>query len=129
MKKYILTLLLLSGFGAVSQISQPNRSVEEVKSASMSKAMIKAKKDIKNNSVSLFLQGGIAPITTNSDREFGKKFRVEIVEYGCVGLDRSFSVAYNAEIFKYLDQKFGKLWRNEIRNDIIGFTDYVAANR
>ena len=128
MKKYFFLLLLFSSFGTVAQLSDPNPKVEEIAKVSIQKANADAEKDIKNKTISIFLQGGIVPTKTNSDHDFSKKYSIGITEFGCVGLDRNYSVAYNKVIFKYLDREFGKTWRSEIRKDMIGFTEYITSN-
>lgn len=80
-----------------------------------------ALRDIKNNNMRVLLPGGIIQLTTTtSDSMFEKKYNVHFLSQGCVRLPGENQSAYNQEIFKYLDLKFGQDWRREIRSDAIG---------
>ena len=83
-----------------------------------------AKSDINKGVFCLFVQGGIAPIVYKEDLEFEKKYNVNISDFGCTGVNEKISSAYNQEVFKFLDKKYGKKWRKELRKDIIGFQHY-----
>ena len=84
-----------------------------------------AKHDIIKRKIQLLLVGGIVPIRFNNQNDFEKKYGLKYVDYGdqipasleCLAL-------YNKTIFEYLDNKFGKSWRFEVRPDVIGFRGY-----
>lgn len=80
-----------------------------------------ARHDIANNNMRILLPGGLIQETTNArDSLFEKKYQVRFLSQGCVRLPGEDQHAYNGEIFKYLDKKYGRRWRREIRQDAIG---------
>lgn len=83
-----------------------------------------AKADIANNTMFLFLQGGIAPIIYSTDKDFEKQYRVYFYDFGCVAPDYSCVVKYNCLMFDSLTEKYGKKWIKKIRKDVIGFKDW-----
>jgi CarboxypepD_reg-like domain len=81
-----------------------------------------AKEDIENNAVKLFLPGGYAgSAELPLDSTFEKKYQLNFVSLGCVRSPDDDFDQYNKNIFRYLDKKYGKSWRKEIRRDVIGF--------
>lgn len=56
------------------------------------------------------------------DKTFQNKYHVTFLSQGCVRWgENENEAAYNQVIFKYLDKKYGKAWRYELRDDAIGF--------
>ena len=80
----------------------------------------KALHDIRIGKPKLLLVGSIAPIVYKSDKAFSRKYNVYFYDYGCIPDRRECMLQYNTTIFEYLDAKFGKAWRKEVRKDIIG---------
>lgn len=84
-----------------------------------------AKKDIVNGNIRILFSGGFGGMpdfNNEDDLAFQKKYGVKFYSLGCFrGGDDENQEAYNNRIFKYLDEKFGKTWRIEIRKDAIGF--------
>ncbi len=77
--------------------------------------------DIENNQMRILLPGGLIQETTNaSDSLFEQKYHVRFLSQGCVRLPGEDQHAYNQKIFNYLDKKYGRRWRREIRQDAIG---------
>lgn len=86
----------------------------------------KAISDIKNGIVFILLPGGIAAASAlPNDEAFERKYGVQFISQGCVRSSGDNQFAYNEEVFKYLDLKFDKEWRHEIRTDAIGLKDHV----
>ena len=84
----------------------------------------KALTDIRKGSIKIILPGGIvAAAKLLGDEAFEKKYGINFFSQGCVRFPKDNEAAYNEEVFKYLDQKFGKEWRDEIRKDAIGFNN------
>ena len=79
-----------------------------------------ALKDISEGKIQFLLSGGIAPVIYSSDKEFTKKYNVSFYEYGCEAISNKSLKKYNTVVAKYLDKKYGKSWRDEVRNDLIG---------
>jgi hypothetical protein len=80
-----------------------------------------AQRDISEQKPRLLIIGGIAPVWYESDPEFQEKYGVTYFDYGCVSPGSECASQYNNVIFKYLDQKYGKSWRKEVRKDVVGF--------
>ena len=84
-----------------------------------------AQKDIKEDNIRILFSGGFGGMPSfNNEKDiaFQKKYSVKFFSQGCIkmGSDEN-QEEYNQTIFNYLDTKFGEHWRNEIRNDAIGF--------
>ena len=80
-----------------------------------------ALKDIKENKPRLLIIGGIAPTIDLDQHLFEEKYGIKYDDYGDVPPPQECLEQYNREIFGYLDKKYGKSWRNEIRQDVVGF--------
>ncbi len=75
--------------------------------------------DIRENQIKLLLAGGIAPgASTSEDEAFEKKYDIQYFDFGCVPPADACIEEYNKVMFKYLDQKFGRTWRKEVRRDV-----------
>jgi hypothetical protein len=81
--------------------------------------------DIKQHHFLLYVQGGFSPVVRKDDAGFEKKYKTDITDFGCVGLDRKIVSAYNREVFLYLDKTYGTRWRKELRKDVIGFREFL----
>jgi hypothetical protein len=79
-----------------------------------------AQRDISNQKQRLLLAGGIAPVMYIHQDRFEKKYNVLYDDFGCLAPNHDCIVKYNKVIFKYLDSKYGKKWRKEVRKDVIG---------
>lgn len=77
-------------------------------------------KDIEQHTMKLLLIGGDAPIVYTKDQKFSEKYKISFYDYGCLPDDYNCILSYNKAIFSYLDEKYGKGWRDEVRNDVIG---------
>lgn len=75
--------------------------------------------DLKTNKIKLFLIGGIAPTHVQGQEQYEKKFNFQYYDYGCTPEAKECSKAYSAKAFKYLDQKFGRSWRKQVRQDVL----------
>lgn len=80
----------------------------------------KASKDILNKNIKLLLFGGLRPKHFTGQEDFEQKYHVTYWSFGCVLPNRINVLAYNTEIFKYLDKKYGNAWRKEVRPDVVG---------
>lgn len=129
MKNQMLFLVLFAGLEMLGQGPTPKPKAGQPATSITQSAVAYAQRDIRNKTISIHLQGGIVSTKTNADLAFGKKYGIGITEFGCVGMDREYSLAYNKEIFRYLDREFGAVWRQEIREDMIGFKEYVAETK
>ena len=84
-----------------------------------------AYRDIERNKIQLHLVSGNAPCIMPGDSAFQEKYGIMYSEWGCtVPCSDECIAEYNRIIFKYLDQKYGKEWRREVRPGIIGFKEY-----
>lgn len=122
---FILTVQCLIAFGQTRVLTDADYNnsgaVKLTFVTEITEAKNLARQDIDKGTPFLLLQSGIAPVVYITDSIFENKFRVYYYEQGCTGPDNEFMKAYNIEIFKYLDEQFGKKWRKSIRKDVIGF--------
>lgn len=77
--------------------------------------------DIEKGEIKLLLPGGIAgsPRLPN-DKFFEEKYTLSFLSQGCVRFPEENETQYNYVVFKYLDEKYGTDWRDEVRKDVIG---------
>ncbi|HBG69366.1 MAG: hypothetical protein A2W93_16065 [Bacteroidetes bacterium GWF2_43_63] len=78
--------------------------------------------DIENNTMRIILEinGARDYSLSAKDTLFENKYHIEYWFEGCEVLPQQDNVGYNREIFRYLDQQYGKRWRKSIRKDAIG---------
>jgi len=92
----------------------------EPDSVKCEKSKAQAQSDLKCRKVYLMLQGGFAPIRIDGREHFEKKYQVNYIDLGCVIPNNLCITAYNAEVAKFLDQKYGKGWRKEVWKGAVG---------
>ena len=80
----------------------------------------KALQEIKNKSPKIIIVGGIIRAGRPGDGKFAKRYKIQFVDTGCVIEDADCIAAYNKATFEYLDKKYGKKWRKQIRQDLHG---------
>lgn len=119
----LLFIVLGNGAFAQKQVSDSTNQKEVYFQACNSE---KARKDIKNGMIEIILPGGIAAASElPGDAAFEEKYGISFFSQGCVRFPGDNESAYNQEVFKFLDEKFGKDWRSEIRTDAIGLKAYL----
>ena len=80
--------------------------------------------DIEKGTPQLLLFNGInaqmsvSPEALEEELKSEKKYGFRYYEFGCLPIDYEYMEAYSRVIFKYLDKKFGKIWRKEVRGDV-----------
>jgi len=75
--------------------------------------------DISKGKIKLLIMGGFAPKHYEGEAVFEKKYKIKYYQFGCV-LPESISIAdYNKVVANYLDGKYGKGWRKEVRKDVV----------
>ncbi len=129
---FILTIQCLIAFGQTRVLTDDDYNnsgaIKLTFVTEITEAKNLARQDIDKGTPFLLLQSGIAPVVYTTDSIFENKFRVYYYEQGCTGPDNELMKAYNIEIFKYLDEQFGKKWRKSIRKDVIGFKKWKRKN-
>lgn len=116
MKKY--TLLLV--FFCLVAVRLNAKSVLRVDSI-QAKSIKQANADIKKGKLKFMIQGGIAPTRVKGQEIFEKKkYGVEYYDLGCVGPSDIRIKDYNKVIASFMDRKYGKVWRKEVRKDVRG---------
>ncbi|MBO9672167.1 MAG: hypothetical protein J7577_01890 [Sphingobacteriaceae bacterium] len=79
-----------------------------------------ANADIKKGKLKFLIQGGIASIYVKGQERFEQKYGVEYYDLGCVGPSDITVKDYNKVIANFMDRKYGKRWRKEVRKDVRG---------
>ena len=78
-----------------------------------------AQTDISKGKIKFLIMGGFAPKHYQGEAVFEKKYKIKYYQFGCV-LPESISIAdYNKVVASYLDGKYGKVWRKEVRKDVV----------
>lgn len=86
----------------------------------------KAAKDKWLSGKAMFLlQGGIAPVVYQGQKQFKKKYHVGYDDFGCIVncSERQMKI-YNTFLMDFLTDKFGDEWRKDIRPDVPGLEEY-----
>ena len=79
-----------------------------------------AEQDIQNDKPRLLLISGIAPYVSVEDSKFAKRYGIIFQDFGDTPPAESCVKQYNSTVFDFLDKKFGKKWREEVRGDVVG---------
>jgi hypothetical protein len=80
--------------------------------------------DFENETVFLYIQGGIAPVSYSTDQEFENKYGIYYYDFGCIAPEYKCILKYNFLVFEYLDSEYDKKWKRKIRKDVIGFNEW-----
>jgi len=68
----------------------------------------------------LILKGGMVVSKIHGQEIFETNYGIKYYDFGCISLDQESITSYNKVIFKFLDKKYGKKWRKEVRKDVVG---------
>ncbi len=79
-------------------------------------------RDLKKGKPKLLLVGSVAPVYVQGQEKHEKKFGFEYYDFGCQPDSEDCMKVYNFQTFEYLDKKFGKAWRKEVRPDVLHLT-------
>jgi hypothetical protein len=79
-----------------------------------------ANADLKTGSVKFLIRGGIVSTYVKGQEVFEKKYGIAYYSFGCV-MPVNISINdYNKVVASFMDHKYGKNWRKEVRSDIQG---------
>ena len=76
--------------------------------------------EINNKTPKLVIVGGIVRASKPGDAKFAKKYKIQFIDTGCVIENSDCIAAYNKVTFAFLDRKYGKKWRKQVRQDLLG---------
>ncbi|WP_406826282.1 hypothetical protein [Pedobacter sp. KACC 23697] len=115
MKKYTLICLILClisvHFSAKALLIADGIKTESIKQANA---------DIKKGRLKFLIQGGIVSTRVKGQERFEQKYGVVYFDFGCVGPSTIRIEDYNKVIASFMDKKYGKSWRREVRKDVQG---------
>jgi len=76
--------------------------------------------DLKNGNIKFLIRGGIVSSYIKGQEVFEKKYGVAYYSFGCV-MPVNISINdYNKVVASFMDRKYGRDWRKEVRSDIQG---------
>ncbi len=130
--KYNLKVMGLGYQNVDTLISLENKSIQDINLLLIADCEVNkeiAEQDIRKKKPKLLLVGSIAPVIYPDQNKFEKKYKIEYYDFGCVSPANECILQYNERIFEYMDEKYGKSWRKEVRKDVIGFRTYKKTKR
>ena len=115
MKKHTLIFVFLSL--VMTQLNAKTvLRVDSIQTASIKQANA----DIKKGKLKFLIQGGIVATRVKGQEIFEQKYGVVYYDFGCVGPSNIRIDAYNKVVGNFMDRKYGKCWRKEVRKDVRG---------
>lgn len=115
MKKYTLIWIILC-LMAVHLSAKPLFIADGIRTESIKQANA----DIKNGKLKFLVQGGIVATRVKGQERFEQKYGVVYFDLGCVGPSDIRIEDYNKVVASFMDKKYGKVWRKEVRKDVKG---------
>ncbi|SFA54091.1 hypothetical protein SAMN04488511_11312 [Pedobacter suwonensis] len=115
MKKYTLIWLILCLL-SVHLNAKPLLPADHIKAESIKQANA----DIKKGKPKFLIQGGIVSTRIKGQELFEQKYGVVYQDLGCVGPSAIRIEDYNKVVASFMDKKYGKAWRKEVRKDVQG---------
>jgi hypothetical protein len=117
MKKYIYIIVFLISSLA---FGQKQNEIGCTKHLAIS-AKTNFENDVKNNTVTIYLQGGIVSVIKKEDLAFQEKYGIRYHDSGCVATKNlDYYKMYNYHAFAYLSGKFGEHWKRELNSNAFG---------
>lgn len=121
MKSLFLALLISSSLFAQEEKNPVKCNRHEVISAKMN-----FEEDLKQNKITIYLQGGIVSVVKKNDLEFALNHGISYHDFGCMAPGNiSYYEKYNQNVFNYLLRKFGKKWISEMNSNAFGFQKWA----
>ena len=115
MKKHTLIFVFLSL--VMTQLNAKTvLRVDSIQTASIKQANA----DIKKGKLKFLIQGGIVATRVKGQEIFEQKYGIVYYDFGCVGPSNIRIDAYNKVVGNFMDRKYGKGWRKEVRKDVRG---------
>ena len=108
-----ITLLLMGIFSGINTLSAQQDSCVKFNKE-------KALAEINNKTPKLVIVGGIVRAARPGDAKFAKKYKIQFIDTGCAIENSDCIAAYNKATFAFLDRKYGKKWRKQVRQDLLG---------
>jgi len=99
--------------------AKPLLSADHIKTESIKQANA----DIKKGKPKFLIQGGIVSTRIKGQELFEQKYGVVYQDLGCVGPSAIRIEDYNKVVVSFMDKKYGKAWRKEVRKDVLGMYD------
>ena len=93
--------------------------------SSSDEAKAKFDRDLKLNTLKIYLLGGIKSVIQKEDAEFAKKYKVQYYDFGCTP-PSNFKIyeQYNHLVFNYLQKEHGKSWIPFVNKNAFGFAKW-----
>ena len=79
-----------------------------------------AASDLKKGSVKFLIRGGIVSTHVKGQEIFEEKYGIKYYDFGCVMPSNISIEDYNKVVASYMDRKYGKGWRQSVRQDVQG---------
>ncbi len=89
----------------------------------------KAKRDIGENKITLLYNGAVYDTLTTADLAFQKKYNIQYIHFIDAPMWLDCIRIYNSTIANYLDSKFGKNWRNDVKRTVMLHWEMTAYSR
>lgn len=119
-------LMCMSCFSFAQKTKTPDPSIPCSKGQAIA-AKRNFENDLKNNTIKLYLQGGIISVINKEDLLFQKDYSIQYKDFGCVApANISFYEAYNYQVFHYLSEKFGNNWKEKLNINAFGLNKSTA---
>jgi hypothetical protein len=82
-------------------------------------------RDLKSNSLKIYLLGGIKSVIQKKDVEFEKQYTIQYYDFGCTP-PANFKVYenYNLMVFNYLLKEHGEKWISFLNKNAFGFAKW-----
>lgn len=115
MKKNFLVLILLF-FIAIELNAKVPLPADSTKLHSKKLATA----DLKKGEVKFLIRGGIVSTVVKGQELFEEKYNIRYYDFGCIMPENISIEHYNKVVAYFMDKKYGRVWRKEVRRDIIG---------
>ena len=125
----VLIILLLVSLSACSVTKKAQSLSEQLESNSFTEDMISvesAKRALEEGNAELLLIGGISPTIVIGQKEFKRRYRVDYYDFGDLPIFSEEEIArWNRVIFEWLNVHYGTKWQKDVRQDVIGYKEWV----